>query len=234
MKTYSSAITNYRADLKGYFQVNLLCFVVKTRDTGETVRVNFSDREYNETIQIVNQSTGDLEFRDFIAGAIVDIDPLIRSEGTNTRNFNVTLSGVHQSVLDMVQGYDTRDAEIEWHIGEAEEGTELLIDTPVCEFIGIVDTPDLEDSAVDPHSDGGSESHIVISITSYLATLQFNPDMRSLEIGQERSDDDIFQYAAETNQWDILWGKEGKKHKKDHHHKGKDDPSPDHHTWGHR
>jgi hypothetical protein len=238
MKTYSTAIGNYRAALREFGQVDLLSFRVRSRNSpSEQVWFNFSSRDDDETIFVTDLATGDSEPRDFFGGGhIVALDPLVRSEGTGVRNFTLVLSGASESVLDMIQGYDCRDAIIEWRIGEAEDDTGLLVDSAVLEFEGFVDTIDREDAALT--FDGGqpADSNFKVSVSSHIAALQRpNPDMRSPEIGQDRSDDDIFLYAGAANTWTILWGKEGKKGGgKDPGDKDGRDPRPDPHVdgWG--
>jgi hypothetical protein len=236
MKTYSSALTNYRANGNGHGQVNFLSFRVRDRSTSAKHWVHLSSRPENETVQVVNQTSGSLEYRDYAGdGTIVDVDDLIRSEGTGVRNFNLVLSGIHTAVLDMIQGYDCRDADFEWHIGEMDEATGLLVDTPVCEFLGFVDTIDPQDAGFDAETDGESLSNFTVSVVSHISTLQrTNPDMRSHEVGQERSNDDIFIYSDSSNQWEVYWGKRGHRHKDRDDKDGRDKPTEPSDPWGHR
>jgi len=239
MKNYTTPIENYRAALKGFAQVNLLSFKVRDRTTNAKVWFHFSSRDYDESITVTSQgneagyAAGDAVLRAYYGdGQIIQLDPIVRGEGTGIRNFSLTLSAVSTAVQDMVQGYDCRDAVFEWHIGEAEEGTGLLVDTPVCEFEGFVDTVDRDDDAI---NDDGSPANSVfrISVVDHKSTLQrANPDMRTIDVCDDRTNDAIFKYADESNTWLILWGKEGKGGGKggDGRDKVKGDPE----TWGHR
>jgi hypothetical protein len=217
MKTYSSALTNYRAAQREYWQIDLLSFKVKDRTTGDPQWYHFSSRDDDEAITVIDQTTGNPELRSYFGGGhIVGVDQLIRSEGTGVRNFTLVLSGTSQAVLDMIQGYDCRDAVFEWRIGEGEDSTGLLVDTPVLEFEGFVSTIDREDAAFSVDVDGPADSNFKVSVVSHIDTLRrANPDMRSQEVGQERSGDDIFLYSSEVNTWTILWGKKGHQHKSD-------------------
>jgi hypothetical protein len=241
MKTYSSDISAYRGAQREYYQIDLLSFKVRDRSTGDPHWFHFSSRDNDETISVIDQESGDAEFRDYFGGGhIVALDPLVRSEGTGVRNLQLVLSGTSDEVQDMIEGYDCRDAVFEWRIGEGRDDTGLLIDTPVVEFDGFVDTADREDAAVAVDGDEPADTNFRVSVVSHIAALQqANPDMRSHEVGQERNDDDIFLYAGEANTWDVLWGKGGHKHKHDgpgggggHH--GKNGHSPDPQPWGHR
>lgn len=237
MKTYSSAISNYRAAQREYWQIDLLSFKVKDRTTGDPQWYHFSSRDEDEAITVIDQATGDPDLRSYFGGGhIVAVDQLVRSEGTGVRNFTLVLSGTSDPVLDMIQGYDCRDAVFEWRIGEGEDSTGLLVDTPVLEFEGFVSTIDREDGAVAiDGNDAGASTVFRVSVVSHIDTLQrANPDMRSPEIGQERSGDDIFLYAAESNTWDTLWGKKGHQHKRDGEGRhGRDGGhSPDLSDWG--
>jgi hypothetical protein len=236
MKTYSNALSNYRGALREFYQVDLLSFRVRDRSTGDPRWFHFSSRDEDETIKVIDQATGAEEFRDYFGGgSIVNLDPLIRSEGTGIRNFTFVLSGTSDPVLDMIQGYDCRDAIVEYRIGEGEDNTGLLVDTPVVEFDGFVDTIDREDAALSLDAQGPADSNFKVSVVSHIATLQrANPDMRSPEIGQERGGDDIFLYTAEANTWTILWGKEGRKGAggDGHGSDGRDHRTPDLDGWG--
>jgi hypothetical protein len=241
MKTSSSDTAAYRGAQREFYGIDLLSFKVRDRDTGDPQWFHFSSRDTDETISVVNQVTGETEFRDYYGGGhIVSLDPLVRSEGTVIRNLQLVLSGASDEVQDMIQGYDCRDAVFEWRIGEGVDDTGLMVDTPELEFEGFVDTADREDGALTIDSAAPADTNFKVSVVSHIATLQrANPDMRSREVGQERSDDDIFQFAGEANTWDVLWGKKGQKHKHDgpsggggHH--GKNEHSPDPQPWGHR
>lgn len=235
MKTYSSPLSSYRAAGREHYQINLVSFQVRDRGTNALVWKHFSSRDYNETINVINQSSGAPEARDYVGGgALVAMDPLIRSEGTGVRNFSLVLSATSTDVLDMLQGYDARDAVFEWHIGEADGETGLLVDTPVCEFEGFVDAADRSDAALGITSGEPSEATFTVSVTSHISTLQrANPDMRSHEVGQERSGDDIFAYTGAANQWAVLWGKRGHRHKDRDGGDGRDRPTEPRDPWGH-
>jgi hypothetical protein len=237
MKTYSSAITNYRAAQREFWQIVFLSIKVRDRSTGDSEWFHFSSRDENETVQVRDPQTGSLEYRDYIGGGcIVGMDQLVRSEGTGVRNFSVTLSAVSDDVQDMIQGYDCRDAVVEVHVGEGEDSTGLMVDTPVCEFEGFVDTVDRQDGAAPVEATEPAPSVFVVSMTSHIATLlRINPDMRSHEVGEERGGDDIFIHSDAANQWDIMWGKRGHRHKDGDGGDGKDKRSGDDpNIWGRR
>lgn len=235
MKIYSTAINNYRAAQRGFWQRNFFTFVVRDKSTGAAVTYNLWDGDDNVTVQVVNQNTGALEYRDYFGGGqIVSVNPIVRSEGTGVRNISVRLSGASPQVLDMVQGYDCRDAVFEWHIGEAEESTGILVDTPDCEFDGFVDTIDLSDGAVDPNG-GQAESNFDVSGSTYMTTLlRTNPAVRSKEFGNDRSGDGILSHSDAANQWTMLWGKKGRSKNGGSDGDGRDKPSNPNPVYGHR
>lgn len=235
MKTYSSSISNYRAAGKQFEEIDYVSFQVRDRSTNALVWKHFTTRSYDETVQVVNQSTGSLENRSYVGGGtIVAVPSVVRSEGTKARAMSFTLSGTSTPVLDMIQGYDARDAVIELHIGEADQDTGLLIDTPVCEFEGFVTTIDREDGGVAIDSAEPADSNFTVSVTSHIATLsRINPDMRSREIGQERSSDDIFRFAAASVMWRPKWGKKDHRYRDQRNGDGRD-PRPPKDGWGNR
>jgi hypothetical protein len=58
----------------------------------------------------------------------------------------------------MIQGFDCRGAVFEWRVGEGEDQTGLLVDTPVLELEGFVDTADRDDAAVSIDDDTPAEA----------------------------------------------------------------------------
>jgi len=215
MKTYSSAINNYRASRQQYYAVNLFAFRVWDAVTHAGTWFYFSSRDENETYQVIDPATGALHAIDcWGGGQILDVDPLIRSSGTQIRNLAVVLNGASDQVRDMVQGYDCRDAVAYWYIGEVEENSGLLVDNASLEFEGFINSIDFTDSAVDVYSSAGAPSSFSVSLVSHISTLQLaNPDMRSYEIGQERSGDEIFLHTDAAPHWTLLWGKKGRNKK---------------------
>lgn len=236
MKTYSSAITNYRDNGGQYQQIDYLSFRVRERGTNDLVWMHFTSRDYDETVQVVSQTTGELTSRDYLGGGrIVSIPSLVRTGGTKARSMTYTLSGTSDDVLDMLQGYDARDAAFEHHVGEAHQDTGLLIDTPVCEFEGFVTTADREDEGVAIDKGDPANSNFLVSVTSHISTLtRTNPDVRSHEIGQERSDDDVYKFAAASVQWRPKWGKKDHRYRDQKGGDGKDNRTPTREPWSHR
>lgn len=235
MKVYSSAITANRASGKGFWGRNFITFVVRDPSTGDPHSFHFWDGDQDVTVEVINQDTGALEARDYFGGGhIVELPEIVRSGGTGVRNSSLTLSGVSEPVLAMVQGYNTREGIYERHVGEADFETGLLVDTPVCEEDGFIDTINPNDDAVGEDGSPG-ESTFVVSIASHISTLlRSNPDMRSYEVGLERGDDEIFLYAAETTQWNVPWGEKGHRHKDGDGGDGRDQRPPDPYPLGRR
>lgn len=216
MKNYSSAINNYRDSKQQFYAVNIFAFQVYDPVTHAGTWYYFSSRDENETFQVIDPTTGALHAIDcWGGGQILGVDPLIRSGGTTIRNLTMVMNGASQQVRDMVQGYDCRAGIALWYIGEVEENTGLLVDNAALEFEGFIDTIDFQDSAVDVYSNAGAQSSFSIVLVSHISTLQgANPDMRSYEIGQERSGDEIFLHTDAVPHWTLLWGKEGKNKKR--------------------
>lgn len=226
MKNYSSNTTAYRAAGKAHWQVNLLSFRVREGD-GDPVWFHFTSGDEDETTTITDPSTGSPAARTYLGGGhIVALDPLVRSEGGVVHSFALALSGASSVVLDMVENYNCRDAEFEWHIGELDQDAGLLVDTPVCEFVGFIETIEHEDGGLAVDGDEPADSVVSVSVVSLAAALlPVNPEMRSLDVSQQRSGDKLFKYSESAHQWNIRWGKESKSQKKNGGGKG-DGKSP--------
>lgn len=215
MKTYSSALTAYRAAGKAYSEINFISFQVKDlTDPGEVTWFHFCSDEDDRNETVINPNTGGSVTRLFLGGGhLVSIDPVVRSEGAVVRSHNLVLSGASPTVQNMVHGYNCQDALFQRFVGEIDQDTGLLIDTPVCEFVGLVNTIDLNDGALPVDGTGPAETAITVTVDSLAAALLTrNYAMRSLEQSRLRDGDEIFKYADEAHHWSIRWGKESRSH----------------------
>jgi hypothetical protein len=222
MRVYSSALTNYRNAGKAFWPVHFISFRVKDVDNPLSLTwCHFCTSDDNMTVTITDPDTDETDERTFAGGGhIVKMGDLTRSEGAIIRSHSFTMSGASTLVLDMVHGYNCREALFQWFIGELDQDTGLLIDEPPCEFVGFVNTNDLRDTALTTEGGDTAESTINISVDSFAAALtDRNYDMRDFEVGKARGGDRFFEYADSAHHWNIRWGKE-KKREKDK--KGKD------------
>lgn len=222
MRTYSTALTNYRNAMKAFWPIHFISFLVKdTDDPSLLTRVNFCTAEDDMTVTITDPDTDEPDERTFGGGGhIVRMGDLTRSEGAIIRTHSFVLSGTSTLVRDMVHGYNCREALFQWFIGELDQDTGLLIDEPPCEFVGFVNTIDLRDDPLSVDGNDAANSVFQVSVDSLGAALtDRNYDMRDDEVGQTRGGDRIFQYADSAHHWNVRWGK-GKKREKD---RGKDD-----------
>lgn len=226
MKTYDSALTSYRAAGKAHRQINFLSFRVKYIDTPATTTwFHFcSDEDDRDNIDVTGHDIG-AGTRDFLGGGpIVALDPIVRSEGAVIRTMNWTLSGASDDVLDMVNGYNCREAVAQYFVGEVDQDTGLLIADPVCEFAGTIDSIDVSDGSIDPAGQATAESVITVSVVGIGASLlRVNTDLRSISTSQARDGDEVFRYAGESSRWVRPWGKD-KKSKKDRDGGGRGKP----------
>lgn len=221
MKTYPSAVVAHRAASKEFYTIHFLSFRVRDNE-GTHIWKCFSTRVENETVEVLNTLTGETTYRDYVGGGtIVSTDPIVRSEGLTITNMQVLLSGTSPEVLDMVYGHDCRDAMVQWHVGEGEEGTGLLLAAPEIEFDGFVVDIERSDAAIGADGAEPSDSVIAVTLAGHMHALdRSNPEIRSYESGKERQgaepgdEDEIFRYAHEANQWDTPWGREGRRDKK--------------------
>jgi hypothetical protein len=211
MKAYSPSITAYREAHGVYKERTFICITALDNDD-EPVQINFTDYPLDVDVNIENQETGDIEVRSFFGGKhVIGMDALVRSMGTGNRSFGITLSGVTTPVLDLLQGHNCREADFELHIGEVDINSGKLLDTPVCEYIGYVDVAKADDDALKIDQRDAAESTFELTVTSNLGRLKrTNPDVRTKAVGEERLDDEIFEYVEEAGQAPVLWGKEGK------------------------
>lgn len=216
MKTYSTALTDYRAAGKAHGQISFISFKVKgLADPDILTWAHFCTAEDNMVVEITDPDTGLKDTRTFAGGGhIIEMGDLTRSEKEVVRSHNLILSGASDTVLDMVNGYNCREAAFQWFIGETDQDTGLLVDEPPIEFVGLVNTIDLSDGVLAVNGGDGVESKIPVTVDSIGAALTArNYDMRSLDVSKGRSDDRFFEYASNAHHWRVWWGKDKKSHR---------------------
>jgi hypothetical protein len=217
MRVYSSALTNYRNAGKAFWPIHFISFLVKDVDDPDLLtRANFCTSDDNMTVTITDPDTGLADERTFAGGGhIVKMGDLIRSEGAIIRSHAFTMSGASTLVLDLINGYNCREALFQWFTGELDQDTGLLVDEPPCEFVGFVNTIDVHDNALSVDTGDPIDSLVNISVDSLAAALtDRNYDMRDYDVGLTRGGDKFFQYADSAHHWNVRWGK-GKKRDKD-------------------
>jgi hypothetical protein len=212
MKTYSSAVTAYRAAGKAHVQVDFLSFQVKDMTTPATKTwLHFCSADDDLTVTVTDPDTGTSASRTFLGnGPIVAMDPIVRSEGAKVRTMTWTLSGVMAEVLNMVNGYNCREAVAQYFVGEFDEDTGLLLYEPALEFIGSIDSIEFTSAGLDA---GGeyAECTYQVAVSSIGADLlRTNSDMRAVEVSARRSGDKIFKHSDDAATWVSPWGKESK------------------------
>ena len=217
MKSYDPAISAYRAAGKAHGQISFLSFKVKALNDPESLTwAHFCTADDNMTVTVTDPETGDSDERTFAGGGhIVSLGELTRSERQIIRSHTLVLSGASDTVLDMVFGYNCRQAPFQWFIGETDEATGLLIAEPALEFDGFVNTMDVSDSALPINGGDGANSTLPVTVDSHGAALTArNFDMRVLDVSQQRSGDKFFRWVGNAHHWRRWWGKE-KKSKRD-------------------
>lgn len=217
MKSYSTALSDYRAAGKAHGQISYVSIRVREVASPSTFHwFHFSTDEDEDTVTVVNQiddaglgAAGATSARLFLgAGRIVGMGDLVRSEKEIIRSHSFILSGAAAEVLDMVHGYNCRGAHFEWHICEIDQDSGLPVDAPVCEFVGIVNTIDLSDTAIDVDDADPGETTIPVTVDSIAAALTSrNYEMRSKSASEGRGGDKFFQYAESAHRWRVQWGK---------------------------
>lgn len=210
MKAYSPSVTAYR-EAHGVYKQRVFICITALDENDDPVQINFTDYPLDIDVNIENQETFDIEVRSFFGGKhVIGMDPLVRSMGTGHRSFDIKLSGVTTPVLDLLQGYNCREANFELHIGEVDINSGLLLDTPTCEYIGYVDVAKADDDALKVDQREAAESTFQLTVTSNIGRLKrTNPDVRTKAVGEERLGDEIFEFVEEVSV-PTLWGKEGK------------------------
>lgn len=230
MKIYPSSTTSYRAAGRQFMPVHFISIRAKgLSNPNSTTWFHFCTAEDDMEVEVTRPDTGGTTTRTYLGGGhIVAMGDLVRSQEL-IRSHSFVLSGVSDTVKDMVLGYDCREALFEWFVGELHENTGLLVDPPTCEMVGLIAPIEIADGALEVNGAEPATSNITVNVDSIGAALTArNYDMRTKDVAADRSNDRFFDYVSNAHHWKVWWAKEKKseKDRKGGRDKDKDSGTP--------
>lgn len=155
------------------------------------------------TVTVPNPWTGTSQSYEFVGGgAIVDVGETPRTSDLSIRRKSMTMSAVHQAVLDMWTGHDMRLAQVAVFQGLFNPETRAFTEA-MLEFVGELNGAPKEVPAV------GGEGGIRFDFVSDTRQLtRSNPAKRSDAHQRSRSGDGFHKYIGVAGDWVIPFGQE--------------------------
>jgi hypothetical protein len=208
MRSVSTAINAalISAADNGIVEREMVTIFAQNRETGEIVAFPFWNDFGTVAANVIDGDDGSIVNRSFVGdGALLSVGDVPNVNDLSIRRVTVTFSQLHETVQDMVRGYDVRLARAEIHRPLFDPQTRNLVDTPPCHFIGQVNLSPISTPAA------GGEGGISIDIVSDTQELtRTNPAKRSDATQQRRaSGDRMMQYTSSLAAGvDLPWGEE--------------------------
>lgn len=203
MKTADSATIALLqgADTLGLIEADLIVWRVRRYDTGAEVAFAFWSDHDTVTATVPNPWTGTSQSYDFVgAGAILDVGETPRTSDLTIRRKAITMSAVHDTVLDMWTAYDMRLAQVSVYQALFDPATRNMV-SALLEFVGELNGAPKEVPAA------GGEGGIRFDIVSDTRQLtRTNPARRSDAHQRTRSNDGFHKYIGVAGDWVIPWG----------------------------
>lgn len=190
------------ADALGLIEADFMVWHVRTfAGAPETFAFWTEHDTVNGTV--VSPFTGNPETHPFVGGgAILDAGETARTSDLSIRRKSITMSAVHQTVLDMWTGHDMRLAQVAVYQGLFDPETRNLAGM-LLEFVGELNGAPKEVPAA------GGEGGIRFDLVSDTRQLtRTNPAKRSDAHQRTRQNDGFHKYIGVAGDWTIPWGQE--------------------------
>ena len=138
------------------------------------------------------------------AGAMLSAEPIIYAIGLDVRVQRFKLSGIDETVAQLVRGFDARLAPIEVHRALFDPNSGALIDAPELRFRGVVDELPIHTPET------GGEAYIDLVAASQSRDLTRTLSLRKSDESQRlRGGDRFRQYADVSGAVTTYWGEGG-------------------------
>lgn len=191
------------ADTDGLIEADLLVWHAKDFD-GDPVTFAFWTEHDTENGTVTSPFTGSPVSYPFVgAGAILDVGETPRTSDLSIRRKSITMSAVHEGVIDMWTGHDMRLAQVAVYQALFDPETRNFV-SALLEFVGELNGAPKEVPAA------GGEGGIRFDLVSDTRQLtRTNSAKRSAVHQRKRDEDDAFHDdIGVAGDWNIPWGQE--------------------------
>ncbi|HWJ88508.1 MAG TPA: hypothetical protein VNS12_10590 [Pelagibacterium sp.] len=188
------------ADTLGLIEADLVVWHVKTF-AGAPVPFAFWSEHDTVTATVTSPFTGNPASHPFVgAGAILDVGETPRTSDLSIRRKSITLSAVHETVLNMWTGHDMRLAQVAVYQALFDPETRNMA-SALLEFVGELNGAPKEVPAAG--GQGGIRFDLVSDTRQLTRT---NPAKRSDAHQRTRQNDGFHKYIGVSGAWPIPWG----------------------------
>lgn len=187
---------------------DFLWIVARDLVTGDPVSDGLWSDVGSTTVDVIDPDTGAVQSRSFTgAASLVQISAIPLVSNISVQNVTIVLSQVSDHVVDLVHGYDCKQAKVQIFRGLFDPDTRALVSPAVPRFVGFVDQIKINT----PRE--GDDGSVELTCTSHTQEMtRSNPDTRSHESQILRASGDTFyQDVSVVGDWEHFWGKKSEK-----------------------
>lgn len=208
MKNYSVATANAHVNARdnGIKPRYFVWIVAKDRDTGADVTFGFWTGDQNIALNVINGQTGLPVAREYFGGVNLEVGEIPLVSDLTDNPVDVAMSAIAPMVQNFYRGAEPRLAYVEIHHQTLAPESNLPVDDPEIEYIGLVDDADVPTGPV------GNDSMVKLQLRSEGLSMgtRINPRKRSDAAQTRRQGDRFARYGNSVGYWDVHWGEAGK------------------------
>lgn len=190
------------ADRRGLIEADLSVWRVRTFAGAEQTFAFWTEHD-TETGTVTSPWTGLPMSLDFVGGgAVLEVGETPRTSDLSIRRKSITMSAIHETVLDMWTGHDMRLAQVAVYQALFDPETRAFV-SALLEFVGELNGAPKEVPAAG--GQGGIRFDLVSDTRQLTRT---NPAKRSDAHQRTRNNDGFHKYIGVAGDWVIPWGQD--------------------------
>lgn len=214
MRAMDAGLVSFFASGKPYAEETYVWVVGRNFTTHAEEAFGLWTGEHTLTFTVFDPRVQANAARSYVgSGAILTV-PLIPSvPSLQTQNaITFDFSGDTSAIRDLFRGKNLKGSHVEVHKGYFDAATDKLIANPMLVYVGIVDTGDESEDAVDINGDATEGKKISIAFIPHIRSFKVNSRTRSYATSLSRSGDTFYRWANTVAAWRIWWGRRKKGH----------------------
>lgn len=181
----------------------LIWITAKEFESGDEVSGGFWNDLITKDIDVLDGETLETVTRSYTgAGSLIQIDEIPLLATIEVRRIKVTLSQIDQDVIDMVRGYNLKNAKVEIHRGLYNPATRALVAPAFPRFLGFVDKAPIK---TPKRGERGGVTLECVSHTYELTRASADKASHASQLRREAGDK-FFQYADTMGETNLFWG----------------------------
>lgn len=208
MKNYSATTANAHANArtKGLKPRWFVWIVARNRVNGGEETFGFWTGDRGVALNVINGQTGLPIAREFHGGVNLEVGDIPLVSDLTDNPVEIKLSAIAEQVQEFFRGADPKGAYVEIHYQTLAPESNLPVDDPEIEYIGIIDDIDVPTGPV------GNDSLVSVQLRPEGLSMQtrINPRKRSDAAQSRRQGDRFRRYGNSVGSWEVPWGEKGK------------------------